>query len=49
LAHGFYVAGFGSALWASILYSLINFGINILIRSENETIIFTEKHVTHYK
>jgi len=34
--HGFYVAGFGSALWAALLYSFITFLINILIQSQDE-------------
>ncbi|OGT07266.1 MAG: hypothetical protein A2X78_03140 [Gammaproteobacteria bacterium GWE2_37_16] len=36
LVHGFYVAGFGSALWAALLYSFITFLINILIQSQDE-------------
>jgi len=36
LVHGFYVAGFGSALWAALLYSFITFLINVLIQSQDE-------------
>jgi putative membrane protein len=36
LVHGFYVAGFGSAILAALLYSLVTFLINVIIVSENE-------------
>lgn len=42
LVHGFYVANFGSALWAAFLYSLITFIITLLIKSENEKDFFLE-------
>jgi putative membrane protein len=36
LVHGFYVAGFGSALWAALLYSVVTFLINLLIKPEDD-------------
>ena len=34
--HGFYVAGFWSAFWAALLFSIFTFLINSLIKSEQK-------------
>jgi putative membrane protein len=36
LVHGFYVAGFWSAFGAALIYSILTFFINLLIRSDDE-------------
>lgn len=37
LVHGFYVAGFWSAFWAALLFSLFTFLINLLVKAEKRT------------
>jgi putative membrane protein len=41
LVEGFYVASFGSAVWAAFLYSVITFFINLIIKSEKESYQYT--------
>jgi putative membrane protein len=36
LVHGFYVAGFWSAFWAALLFSVFTFLINLLVKSEKK-------------
>lgn len=46
LVHGISIAGFGSAFWAALIYSLITFFLNILLQSDDERI---SKITIHYK
>lgn len=38
LVHGIYIAGFGSAFWAALIYSIITFLLNVLLQSDDERI-----------
>ena len=49
LVQGFYVAGFGSALWAALLYSVITFIINLLIQSDTERTAMNGSYTVIYK
>jgi putative membrane protein len=38
LVHGIYIASFGSAIWAALLYSLVTFLLNLFIGSEKDIV-----------
>lgn len=47
LVHGIYLAGFWSAFWAALIYSVVTFMLNLFLQSDDENKI---SHITvHYK